>query len=134
MAEAVIKKNRPKYLNIAQIRLPLPGIVSILHRVSGVGLFLFLPLLIWLFGASVGGPEQLDTYHAVMAFTLVGIPVVKLVLLGLLWAFLHHFCAGIRFLLLDAHVGVDLAPARLGAKLVLAVSLALTVLIGALAW
>lgn len=131
MAEAVIKKNRPKHLNVLQIRLPLPGIVSILHRVSGAGLFFCLPVLIWLFDASLNGP---DTFRAALSCTLAGIPFVKLILLGLLWAFLHHFCAGIRYLLLDMHIGVDLAPARLSAKLVVAVSLILTVLIGALTW
>ena len=59
---------------------------------------------------------------------------VKLILLGLLWAYLHHFCAGIRFLLLDLHIGGDLQPARNSARLVLIVSLVLTVLIGVKLW
>ncbi|MEN3113054.1 succinate dehydrogenase, cytochrome b556 subunit [Uliginosibacterium paludis] len=134
MAEAAVRKARPKHLNLMQIRLPLPGIVSILHRVSGAGLFLCLPVLIGLFGASLGSPEQLETYRAVVGFTLAGIPLVKLLLLGLLWAYLHHFCAGIRFLLLDMHVGIELASARTSAVVVLAVSLTLTVLLGALTW
>lgn len=134
MAEARVRKARPKHLNLVQIRLPLPGIVSILHRVSGAGLFLCLPILIGLFGASLGTPEQLECFRSVMAFTLIGIPVVKLLLLGLLWAYLHHFCAGIRFLLLDMHVGIDLAPARASAVAVLVVSLCLTVILGALTW
>lgn len=134
MAEAAVRKARPKHLNLMQIRLPLPGIVSILHRVSGAGLFLCLPVLIGLFGASLGSPEQLETYRAVVGFALAGIPLVKLLLLGLLWAYLHHFCAGIRFLLLDMHVGIELASARTSAVVVLAVSLTLTVLLGALTW
>ncbi|MGC3965043.1 MAG: succinate dehydrogenase, cytochrome b556 subunit [Rhodocyclaceae bacterium] len=129
MAEATVRKNRPKHLNLIQIRLPLPGILSILHRVSGAGLFLCLPLLLFLFGASLGTPEQLETYRAVVAN-----PLVKLVLLGLLWAFLHHFCAGIRFLLLDVHVGVDLPTARMSSVIVFAVSLALTVVVGVKLW
>ncbi len=134
MAEAAVRKARPKHLNLMQIRLPLPGVVSILHRVSGAGLFLCLPVLIGLFGASLGSPEQLDCYRTVVGFTLIGIPVVKLLLLGLLWAYLHHFCAGMRFLLLDMHVGIELASARASAMAVLAVSLTLTVLLGVLTW
>lgn len=129
MAEAAAKRNRPKYLNLMQIRLPLPGIVSILHRVSGVGLFLCLPLLIWLLGASLGSFEQYESFLAAWGNILV-----KLVLFGLLWAYLHHFCAGIRFLFLDAHVGIELPAARKTAVAVVAVSLALTALIGALVW
>lgn len=129
MAEATVSKQRPKHLNLAQIRLPLPGFVSILHRVSGAGLFLCLPLLIWLFGSSLGTPEQLEAFRAVHAN-----PLVKLILLGLLWAYLHHFCAGIRFLFLDAHKGVELPAARKTAGAVLIVSLTLTVIIGALIW
>ncbi|HEX5125512.1 MAG TPA: succinate dehydrogenase, cytochrome b556 subunit [Rhodocyclaceae bacterium] len=129
MAEAVVKKARPKYLNLMEIRLPLPGFVSILHRVSGAGLFLCLPLLLWLFGASVGTPAQFDEYRIVISN-----PLVKLILFGLLWSFLHHFCAGIRFLLLDVHVGGDLPSARMSSVIVLAVSLALTVAIGVKLW
>lgn len=134
MAEATVRKARPKHLNVMQIRLPLPGIVSILHRISGVSLFLCLPLLLWLFGTSLGSRDELDSFHAVFDFSLVGLPIVKLVLLGLLWSFLHHFCAGIRFLLLDMHVGIELPAARLSSYIVLAVSLTLTVVIGALIW
>ncbi|MDP5240437.1 succinate dehydrogenase, cytochrome b556 subunit [Uliginosibacterium sp. 31-16] len=134
MAEAIVRKERPKYLNLVQIRLPLPGVVSILHRVSGVGLFLALGGLIWVLGASLGTPDQLECLRVVLAFSLLGLPVVKLVLLGLLWAYLHHFCAGIRFLLLDMHIGIELAPARASAVAVLLVSLSLTVFLGVLTW
>ncbi|NSL54475.1 succinate dehydrogenase, cytochrome b556 subunit [Uliginosibacterium aquaticum] len=134
MAEATVRKARPKHLNLMQIRLPLPGFVSILHRISGIGLFLCLPVLIALFGASLGTPEQLECYRQAMAFTLLGLPVVKLLLLGLLWAYLHHFCAGIRFLLLDMHIGIELAPARASAMAVLVISLSLTAFLGVLTW
>lgn len=137
MEQAVARnKARPKYLNVflLGIMLPVPGFVSIFHRVSGAGLFLCLPLLIWLLGASLGSPEELEAYRAVMAFSLFGLPLTKLLVLGLLWAYLHHFCAGIRFLLLDVHVGVDLAPARASAWAVFAVSLVLTAILGVLTW
>ena len=129
MTEVILKKQRPKHLALNQIRLPLPGIVSILHRVSGAGLFLMLPVLLSLFGNSVGSPESYAAYKAV-----VGNILVKLLLLGLLWAYLHHFCAGIRFLLLDMHVGIEKEAARSSSRIVLIVSLILTVIIGAKLW
>lgn len=128
MSDSTARK-RPKFLALHQIRLPLPGIVSILHRVSGAGLFLMLPLLLWLFDRSLGSPVAYDAYRDV-----VSNPLVKLVLFGLLWAYLHHFCAGIRFLLLDVHVGSDLAAARRSSVVVLVVSIALTVAIGVALW
>ena len=130
MAEASTVKRRPKHLDLIKIRLPLPGFVSILHRVSGAGLFVFgLPLLLRIFGASLGSPEQLEQCRAVLAN-----PVIKLFLLGLLWAYLHHFCAGIRFLFLDMHKGIELNVARVTAAVVLAVSLGLTAVIGVFIW
>ena len=128
MAEMTIKK-RPKNLDLTTIRLPLPGKVSILHRVSGVGLFLFLPVLLWLFSASLTSAETFATFRAVFA----SLPA-KVVLAGLLWAFVHHFCAGIRFLLLDMHVGIEKEAARSSSRIVLIVSLILTVTIGAKLW
>jgi succinate dehydrogenase / fumarate reductase cytochrome b subunit len=128
MAEATLrKKARPKNLDLTTIRLPLPGIVSILHRISGAGLFLMLPVLLWLFQSSVESPESFASFQAFFAN-----PLARIVLLGLLWAYLHHALAGIRFLLLDMHVGIELEAARLSSKLVLAVSLALTAILGGL--
>ena len=123
MAEMTIKK-RPKNLDLTTIRLPLPGKVSILHRVSGVGLFLCLPLLLWLFGASLASPESFAGLKSI-----TGLLLVKVILAGLLWAFMHHFCAGIRFLLLDLHVGIEKEAAKKSAGIVLAVSLPLTALL-----
>ncbi len=120
MAEMTIKK-RPKNLDLTTIRLPLPGKVSILHRVSGAGLFLCLPLLLWLFGASLGSAESFAVFKSV-----AGLWPVKVILAGLLWAFVHHICAGIRFLLLDVHVGVEKEAARQSAAVVFAVSIPLT--------
>jgi succinate dehydrogenase / fumarate reductase cytochrome b subunit len=124
-----LSKQRPKFLNLMEIRLPLPGVASILHRVSGVGLFLMLPLLIWLLDLSLRSPDSFETLRGVVAN-----PLVKLVLIGLLWAFLHHFCMGIRILLIDIHVGVEKAKARASSVVVFAVSLVLTVILGALLW
>lgn len=126
MAELAIKKKRPKNLDIMSIRLPLPGILSIIHRISGAAIFLLLPVLLWLFQSSLTSPETFATFKSV-----VGNPLVKLILFGLIWLYMHHFCAGIRYLLLDLHKGIDLASARLSSKIVFAVSIALTLIIGA---
>jgi succinate dehydrogenase / fumarate reductase cytochrome b subunit len=123
MAEMSIKK-RPKNLDLATIRLPLPGKLSILHRVAGVGIFLCLPILLWLFQASVTSPESFAIFQEVASH-----PIVKLLLMGLIWAYMHHFCAGIRFLLLDVHVGVELEAARKSSVVVFAVSLFLTIVL-----
>jgi succinate dehydrogenase / fumarate reductase, cytochrome b subunit len=122
-------RKRPKYLNLFQIKLPIAGYASILHRISGFGLFLMLPLLIWLLELSLGSPDSYATLQSIIAH-----PFAKLVLIGLLWAFLHHFCMGIRILLIDMHIGVDKAQASNSAKMVLAVSLPLTLILGAKLW
>lgn len=120
------KKQRPKFLDLTVIRLPLAGYASILHRVSGAGLFLMLPLLIWLLDLSLSStPERLALFDSI-----TGSIVVKLVLLGLIWAFLHHFCMGLRILLIDIHVGVEKQQARSSALVVMVVSLSLTLAFG----
>ena len=122
----VLAKQRPKFLNLFAIRLPLAGYASIFHRVSGAGLFLMLPLLIWLLDKSLSTAEAYAQFQAVFDCVLV-----KLVLVGLLWAFLHHFCMGVRILLLDIHVGIDKASAHNSSIAVMAVSLTLTAVLGA---
>jgi succinate dehydrogenase / fumarate reductase, cytochrome b subunit len=121
----MMNKNRPKHLALHKIRLPLPGLVSILHRLSGILLFLSLPLLLWMLQAST---RSIETYTQLIE--ILQYPASKIVLLGLLWAFFHHFCAGIRYLAIDLHIGSSLAQARASSKWVLGVSLLLTVLSG----
>jgi len=129
MTEITMKKERPKHLDLRVIKQPLPAIASILQRISGAGLFLMLPFLILLFQLSLESPQSFESFRAV-----VGHPLAKLVLTGLLWAFLHHFCMGIRILLLDLNMGTDLKPARASTKAVLVISLALTVILGVKLW
>ena len=133
MANATTRKPRPKYLSLNallfEIRLPLPGWVSILHRVSGLILFLAVLWLLFMLDrslASEAGFESMRRY--------AGLPLVKLSLLVLIWAYCHHFCAGIRFLFLDIDKGVDRAKARLTSVVVLVVSLALTAWLGIKLW
>jgi succinate dehydrogenase / fumarate reductase, cytochrome b subunit len=106
MAEAV-KKPRPEFRNIGigQIltayRLPLAGRVSILHRASGGLLFLFLPFLLYLFSQSLTSEISFELFKDFLSNI-----VVKLITLVLAWAFLFHFCAGVRHLVMDTHRGV----------------------------
>jgi succinate dehydrogenase / fumarate reductase cytochrome b subunit len=134
MASASAKKIRPKYLSLPailfQIRLPVPGWVSILHRVSGALLVIpFTAWALWLLDTSLRSEAGFDAIRGYFQF-----PLVKLGMLLFIWAYCHHFCAGIRYLLLDLNVGIDLRPARISSWLVLLVSLALTAVIGARLW
>lgn len=122
---AALSRKRPKYLNLIKIKLPIAGIASILHRVSGVGIFLMLPLLVWLLELSLRSPESFEAMKQVAAH-----PLLKLILIGLLWALLHHFCMGIRILLIDIHVGVEKQQAHSSAVAVMVISLALTAIFG----
>jgi succinate dehydrogenase / fumarate reductase, cytochrome b subunit len=117
-------KQRPKHLDLMKIRLPLPGWVSIMHRASGAALFLALPLLLWLLDKSLTTEIGFESLREILSQAWV-----KLMLAGLLWGYLHHFCAGIRYLLLDMHKGIDLASARMSAGIVYFVSIPLTALI-----
>ena len=120
---------RPKYLDLFQIRLPLPALTSFLHRVSGALLFLTIPLLLILLQQSLSSAAGFDAVR-----TRLGHPIVKVFLLALLWAYLHHFFAGIRLLFLDVHIGVDLPQARITAALAVLISVVLTLLMGIWLW
>ncbi|TMH47200.1 MAG: succinate dehydrogenase, cytochrome b556 subunit [Betaproteobacteria bacterium] len=128
--ERPVTRPRPVYLNLVRIRLPLPGIVSILHRLSGAALYLIgLPLLLFGVQRSLASPEAFDSFRAALSN-----PLAKIVLIGLIWAYLHHFFAGIRFLLLDVQQGIELKPTRISSVVVLVVSLVLTLIVGVRLW
>ena len=112
-----------------QIRLPVPGIISIMHRVSGAVLFLLIPLLLWLFQASLESAASFAEFRSVVAH-----PLMKLVLLGLLWGYLNHLLAGLRHLFLDLDLGTELATARLTSMIVLAAGIVLTLVVGVTLW
>lgn len=122
-------KTRPKHLDLLKIRLPLPGLVSILHRASGLLLFLSLPVLLLLLEMSLKSPEDFYAIRAAAA----QLPS-RFLLLVFAWAASHHFFSGIRHLLLDIHVGVSLRAARASSKLVLGASLLATFLFGVNLW
>lgn len=122
-------KTRPKHLALQHIKFPLPAIVSGLHRISGFLLFLSLPFLLWTLQYSLRSIETFTMLDGMLQH-----PLSKLFLIGVLWAFLHHFCAGIRYIAIDLDFGVRLAQARASSKWVLMVSLTLTVLLGVRLW
>lgn len=122
-------KKRPKHLNLMLIKLPLPGVVSILHRVSGAGLFLFIPVVLFFLQTSLVSAEGFAAARQMLSGGFA-----KLILLGLLWALLHHFFAGLRYLAMDMHLCLDLPQARRASKMVLAASLSLTFLLGVWLW
>ena len=124
-----MNKQRPKHLALHLIKLPLPGIVSILHRLSGLLLFCALPLLLLMLQYSLRSIETYTQLSSVLSH-----PLSKIALLGLLWAFMHHFCAGLRYLAIDLHLVRNLAHARNSSKLVMFVSLALTIYFGVKLW
>jgi succinate dehydrogenase / fumarate reductase cytochrome b subunit len=109
-----MQKQRPKNLNLFTIRLPINAVVSILHRASGMALFLALPLILLAFQYSVRSPEN---YAALE--NLLDTWLFKLILIGLSWAFFHHFFAGVRHLLQDIHWMTSLQKARFSGRVVL---------------
>jgi succinate dehydrogenase / fumarate reductase cytochrome b subunit len=128
MAEAV-KKPRPEFRNIGigqiltSYRLPLAGRVSILHRASGALLFIFLPFLLYLFDQSLTSELSFEVFKVFLSNI-----IVKLITLVLAWAFLFHFCAGIRHLLMDTnHNAVSKEKGKSSAVIVFAVSSLLTI-------
>jgi succinate dehydrogenase / fumarate reductase cytochrome b subunit len=129
-SQQTVKKDRPVYKNIglAQLikyRLPWAGKVSILHRISGAVLFLMLPFLLYLLDQSLASELSYQKFQAITSNVLI-----KLICLGLIWAFLHHFCAGIRYLLLDLEIGVEKVDANRSAIFVFFLGLALTAIVG----
>lgn len=125
---AAPRTNRPEFRNIhvtqiVRYRMPPAAMVSILHRISGAALFLALPALLWMFDLSLISEDGYARLAAVTSSWMA-----KLALLFLTWAFLHHLVAGIRYLILDLHVGLELPQARRNALAVFAISLPLTLL------
>jgi succinate dehydrogenase / fumarate reductase cytochrome b subunit len=107
-------KSRPKNLNLFTIRLPINAVVSILHRASGMALFLALPLILLAFQNSISTPQSYEALE-----NLLDTWFVKLILIGMAWAFFHHFFAGIRHILQDIHWMTSLQKARFSGRVVL---------------
>src|SRR3954467_7627577 len=136
----VAQKQRPEFRNINALRdlptyrLPAPGWVSILHRVSGVLMFVLLPFILWMFDASLSSEISFARFKAAFNSGLGFVPgwFVKLVALALIWAYLHHFIAGVRHLWMDvSHKAVSKEFGGTSAKVTLGLAIVLTVLLGA---
>lgn len=135
-----LAKKRPEFRNINALsdlpsyRLPAAGIVSILHRISGVVMFLLLPFIIWMFDTSVSSEISFARFRAAFNVGLGFVPgvLVKLVALALIWAYLHHLIAGLRHLWMDvSHKAVSKEFGKTSAVVTLVASVALTLLLGA---
>lgn len=122
-------RNRPKNLNLLTIRLPIPALVSIMHRVSGAFLFMLLPFMLWVLHQSLANEQSYQ-----LAIKVLNHPIVKLICLAVTWAYLHHAFAGIRHLALDAHYGLRLNYARATSRAVLVISGLLTLRMGIWLW
>ena len=134
-----LAKKRPEFRNINALtdlptyRLPAAGIVSILHRISGLIMFLLLPLLVWMFDTSVSSEISFAKFSAAFTVGLGFVPavLVKVVVLGLIWAYLHHLIAGVRHVYMDVCHAVSKEFGKSSAIVTLVLSLGLTAALGA---
>jgi succinate dehydrogenase / fumarate reductase cytochrome b subunit len=122
-----------RLLEALQYNLPLAGVVSILHRASGLLMFLLLPLIVWLLDVSLGGEISYERFSNAFIAGIGFMPafLLKLIVLALIWAYLHHFIAGLRHVWMDATHSVSKQQGRISAIVTLAASGVLTVLLGA---
>ena len=123
------QKNRPINLNLLTIKLPINALVSILHRATGCVLFLMLPVILLLLQWSLSSALHFETVIAILHS-----PFIKLMLLGLAWAFFHHFFAGIRHLAMDVHWMTTLMKARYTSKVVLVLGVIATLILAVKLW
>ena len=133
------RNKRPEFRNINALkdlptyRLPAAGIVSILHRVSGAIMFLLMPFIIWMFDVSVSSEISFSRFTSAFGVGVGFVPgwFVKLTALGLIWAYLHHFIAGLRHLWMDINHAVSKEFGKSSAVVTLTLSVGLTLVLGA---
>ncbi|MFY8178071.1 MAG: succinate dehydrogenase, cytochrome b556 subunit [Limnohabitans sp.] len=134
-----LAKKRPEFRNINALtdlptyRLPVAGIVSILHRISGLIMFLLLPFIVWMFDTSVSSEISFAKFSAAFNIGLGFVPavLVKVVVLGLIWAYLHHLIAGVRHVYMDVCHAVSKEFGKSSAVVTMVLSLGLTAALGA---
>ena len=119
--------SRPVFLNLMQFRFPLPAIMSVGHRASGILMVLLIPLLVYLLDLSTSGPDGFARAAAILDHGFV-----KLLMILVLWALIHHLLAGIRFLLIDFEIGVEREEARKSATVVMVAAPVIALIIGVL--
>jgi succinate dehydrogenase / fumarate reductase, cytochrome b subunit len=123
-------KVRPKYYDLNLLHLPPPGLVSIFHRITGAAMFLLLiPSGLYILQMVLSGEAGFRWWQSIWAN-----PLVKLIVIGFVWAYVHHFVAGIRYLFLDVHVGIDRESAQKSAKAVLLAGVIVSALIAWRIW
>ena len=133
-----LTKKRPEFRNInafkdlTTYRLPPAGWVSILHRASGALMFLLMPFIIWMFDTSLSSELSYGSFTAAFSAGIGFVPgwFVKLVALGLIWGYLHHFIAGVRHLWMDATHAVTKEFGESSALFTLGASVVLTLALG----
>lgn len=123
------RQQRPVNLNLFTIHFPIPAIVSILHRITGVVLFLIIPLMLWGFYLSLSSPHDYDAMQQFMASAWM-----KFFIWILLSAFIYHLIAGIRHLLMDLGIAEELKSGKFSAKLTIIFSIILSILAGIWLW
>ena len=136
---ALQRTKRPEFRNINALtdlpsyRLPPAGWVSILHRISGAIMFMLMPFIIWMFDTSISSEISFARFTSAFALGIGFVPgwLIKLVALSLIWAYLHHFIAGVRHLYMDINHAVSKEFGKSSAIVTLALSLGLTAVLGA---
>ena len=126
---AIVNDKRPVNLDLTTIKFPVTAIASIIHRITGVGLFVALPILLWMLDRSLASPESFADLQSLLSTTLA-----KLVVWGIVGMLIYHLVAGIKHLLMDLGIGETLEGGRTGALIVLAVSAVLILLAGGWIW
>jgi len=116
-------KKRPVFLDLTRIDMPVMAVLSVAHRITGILMFLSIPIVIYLLGLSLASPQG---YETVTSFFDSGL--FRLAVLIMLWCFAHHFFAGIRYFMLDLDIGVDVINGRRSAWCVLGAGLVVTVI------
>ncbi|HEY5604750.1 MAG TPA: succinate dehydrogenase, cytochrome b556 subunit [Gammaproteobacteria bacterium] len=117
-------KNRPKYLNLLKISMPITAVVSIGHRIAGLLMVIAIPFVIYAFQLSISSAAEYASVKAALNH-----PLAQGILVLLVWSFLHHLFSGMRILLIDIDVGVSRSAARISAWLVYGLALLLTILL-----
>jgi len=116
---------RPVFLNLSKIHMPVMAVMSIAHRLTGLLMFLFIPFVVYLMSLSLQSPQG---YRDALLY--LDLPLVKLLALVLIWSVAHHLLAGIRYILIDFDWGVDKAMGRMSAKAVLVVAVIVALIYG----
>ncbi len=127
--DEAVNSNRPVNLDLSQFSFPLPAITSIIHRVTGLALFVGVAFVLWAFEMSLSNEEGFNVVKGIMQGFLA-----KLILWGIISALLYHLVAGIKHLLMDVGIGETLEGGKLGAKITLVVSIVLILLAGVWIW